>query len=271
MKDKIENTPIDCLDFSSNENRFSQGDVIAWKGNRDYLKKAAIVVTADCDLAKGKNWGRVTVVPLIPATDYFKKFYIPKQLEKLESALVPLFADAIQKSLLPQQAADPTSHTFETLLGVNSLPSGVSSPDAVALHSLIRKARGHVAAKDPFKTLDEALLTINAKTNNLTKDRITNFINNPPGDCIVLPRINGLGKDINIAFLRLLRELQGTSVSLKTSQEDEKKGRRIGRLIPVLRYRLTQTLAQVFSDIGLPDSYESELKKEKNIFLSEIS
>jgi len=35
---------------------------------------------------------------------------------------------------------------------------------------------------------------------------------------------------------------------------------RVARLGPMFRYRLTQCLGQVFSDIGLPEDYESELK-----------
>jgi hypothetical protein len=55
----------ECLEQLESDNTLSQGDVIVWEENQDFQSKAAVIVTADCDLAKGKHWGRITVVPRV--------------------------------------------------------------------------------------------------------------------------------------------------------------------------------------------------------------
>lgn len=263
---------MNCLEFSSAEDRLSQGDVIAWSGERDYIEKAAIVVTADCDLSKGKHWGRVTVVPLIPASAYFEQFYLLKQLEILESELLQIFGTAVQKSMKPADGEPPTMQVLEMLLGLDILPEQIAkSDDALNLHTIIRQARGLADVENLRHTLDQALTLRNPKTKSLSADKIKTFLDNPPGDCMILPAMLGLDQEIHVAFLRVLRELRDQDIALKTSQGNERKGQRIGRLVPVLRYRLTQMLAQVFSDIGLPDSYESGLKTEKNTFVYSLN
>lgn len=264
---------MSCLELLEADDELSQGDVIMWSEASDCMGKAAVVVTADCDLAKRKHWGRVTVVPLIPATDYFDKIYLPKQLESLEGELFKIFGRAIQKIMGHAGSSDgpPTELALDTLLGLDALPEPFSkSDDAVGLHFVIRQARGVVAIENAANTLDRALLLRNDKTKALSMSKVQTFLDNPPGDCMVLPPMDGLEPVIHIAFLRALRGLPDENIALKTSQKDPNKGQRIGRLIPVVRYRLTQMLAQVFSDIGLPDSYEAGLGTEKTKFLATL-
>ncbi|KWF22509.1 hypothetical protein WL84_18600 [Burkholderia cenocepacia] len=68
-----------------------------------------------------------------------------------------------------------------------------------------------------------------------------------------------------------MREVFDTDIATKTSEAAPNLARRIGRLVPVLRYRLTQMLAQVFSDIGLPDEYEATVKDERGKFVDSIT
>ncbi len=261
-----------CLEPLGAEDRLSQGDVIVWNEGQDYLDKAAVVVTADCDLVKRKHWGRVTVVPLIAASAYFDHLYLPKQLESMESDLLSIFGKAVQKSMGAENSQPPTQQVLETLIGLGLLPEPISrSDDAARLHSLIRQTRGLAAMKSAAQALDQALLIRNPKTKSLSAEKIRTFLDNPPGDCMILPAMEGLGSGIHIAFLRVMRELRDEDIALKTSEQDGIKGKRIGRLIPVIRYRLTQMLAQVFSDIGLPSSYEDGLKAEKSTFIDTLS
>lgn len=262
---------MSCLEPIGAEDSLSQGDVIMWSGQRDYMDNAAIVVTADCDLAKGKHWGRVTVVPLIPAPGYFDQIYLPKQLENLESELLPLFGRAVRSSMADAGDELPTQQVLETLLGLHVLPASLAKIDnAVKLHSVIRRSRGLEKMESVAATLDQALLLRNPKAKSLSVEKIQTFLDKPPGDCMILPGMEGLHPVIHVAFLRVMRELRDEDIALKTSQMSEGKGQRIGRLAPVVRYRLTQMLAQVFSDIGLPDSYETGLVAEKRTFLDTL-
>lgn len=262
---------MNCLEPLRAEDGLSQGDVIVWSGNQDCLAKAAVIVTADCDLARGKHWGRVTVVPIIPAQEYFDQFYLPKQLESMEPDLLPIFGKELQNSIGTADGNLPTELALDTLLNLETLPEIVSiSETAMNLHSVIRQARGLETMKSAAQTLDKALSLRNPSTKALSANKIQAFLNNPPGDCMILPAMEGLEPGIHVAFLRILRELRDEDIALKTSQKNKIKGQRVGRLIPVVRYRLTQMLAQVFSDIGLPDSYETGLKDEKNEFLTSL-
>jgi hypothetical protein len=263
---------MNCLEQPALENRLSQGDVIVWPVQPDFMNKAAVVVTADCDFAKGKHWGKVTVVPLIPAPAYFDQFFLPKQLENMENDLLVMFGSAVQISMGATGDAPPTPQVLETLLGLDTLPDSIPSPsNASKLHTVIRQGRGIVSKLSAAEALDQALLLRNNKTKSLSADKIKVFLDSPPGDCMILPSIPGLETGIHIAYLRIMRELRDEDIALKTSQADEGKGQRIGRLVPVVRYHLTQRLAQVFSDIGLPDSYEAGLKTDKNSFLTMLT
>ena len=88
---------------------------------------------------------------------------------------------------------------------------------------------------------------------------------------MVLPQLPGLAPELHVAFLRAMREVRDQDIATKTSEVEPNRAKRIGRLVPVLRYRLTQMLAQVFSDIGLPDDYEEALKKERVKFVNSIT
>lgn len=264
---------MSCIEPRAAEDGLSQGDVIRWGTQEDCMLKAGIVVTADCDLAKGKHWGKVTVVPLISATEYFDQFYLPKQLEKLEPDLLKLFTSVIGRtSSKSENTESPSPEVVEQLLGMATLPEPFStSSSATAAHSVIRKARGLVEIESSTQTLNQAAALKDKSNKNFSQTKIKDFLNNTPGDCMILPEISGLQSGIHIAYLRIMREVTERDIALKTSETSNEKGQRIGCLIPVVRYRLTQMLAQVFSDIGLPDEYESGLKNERNKFFEELT
>ena len=261
----------ECLEQLGSDSTLSQGDVIVWEETQDFQSKAAVVVTADCDLAKGKHWGRVTVVPLVPIGNYLEEVYLPKQLTLLEADLVTLFAKAVHQAL-EVEAPPPSDDALESIISLDALPSPIDINDrAKQAHALLRQTRGLTKSMTSAQALDEALRLRSPGVKALSASRIGTFLEKPPGDCMVLPQLPGLAPGLHVAFLRAMREVRDRDIATKTSDVVPNCAQRIGRLVPVLRYRLTQMLAQVFSDIGLPDDYEAKLKEERVKFVELIS
>lgn len=261
----------ECLEQFESDGTLSQGDVIVWDETQDFQSKAAVVVTADCDLAKGKHWGRITIVPLVPVGHYMEEVYLPKQLALLEKDLTTLFAKAVHQAL-DVNADLPSDDALESLVSLDVLPTALSISDkGEHAHALLRYARGLTKSMAPAQVLDEALRLLNPEVKALSASRIRTFLESPPGDCMVLPQFPGLVPGLHIAFLRAMREVRDGDIATKTSEVAPNRAKRIGRLVPVLRYRLTQMLAQVFSDIGLPGDYEKTLKKERGEFVESIN
>lgn len=261
----------ECLEQLQGDTTLSQGDVIVWEEAQDFQSKAAVVVTADCDLAKGKHWGRITVVPLVPIAHYLEEVYLPKQLAALEPELASLFAKEVHRVLEAATGDAPSEDALESLVGLDALPAPFDARDLLKLHALLRHARGLTRLITSAQALDNALRIINPKVKALSASRIGVFLDKPPGDCMVLPQLPGLVPGLNVAFLRAMREVRDQDIATRTSELTQNRARRIGRLVPVLRYRLTQMLAQVFSDIGLPDEYEVTLKRERINFVELIT
>lgn len=260
----------ECLEQLESDSTLSQGDVIVWEKTQDFQSKAAVVVTADCDLDKGKHWGRITVVPLVPVGHYLEEVYLPKQLALLEEDLAKLFAKAVHQALA--SVDPPSGDALEPLVSLDVLPPALSISDqGKQAHALLRHARGLSKSMTYAQALDEALRLRSPGVKALSPSRIGTFLEKPPGDCMVLPQLPGLVPGLHIAFLRAMREVRDGDIATKTSEVAPNRAKRIGRLVPVLRYRLTQMLAQVFSDIGLPDNYEATLKQERVKFVESIT
>jgi hypothetical protein len=259
----------ECLELIESDRTLSQGDVIVWGDPQDFQSKAAVVVTADCDLAKGKHWGRITVVPLVPVGHYMEEVYLPKQLALLEEPLAHLFATAVHRAL--DCVDPPTRDALEQLVSLDVLPPTLSIGEhGKQAHVLLRHARGLTKSMTSAQALDKALRLRSPDVKALSAHKIKTFLESPPGDCMVLPQLPGLAVGLHIAFLRAMREVREGDIATKTSEVAPNRATRIGRLVPVLRYRLTQMLAQVFSDIGLPEDYEATLKQERGKFVESI-
>jgi hypothetical protein len=260
-----------CLEQLKSSSSLSQGDVIVWEKLQDFQSKAAVVVTADCDLAKGKHWGRITVVPIVPVAHYLEDIYLPKELSGLEPELVQLFAKEVHRALSTEETSPPTEEALESLVSLETLPKILNVRNLLELHDLLRNARGLTKSMQSATALDKALTLLKPKMKNLSTEKIGNFLHKPPGDCMILPQLPGLVPGLNIAFLRAMREVSDKDIATKNSEMEQDRAKRIGRLVPVLRYRLTQMLAQVFSDIGLPDEYEGILNEERSNFVKSIT
>lgn len=248
-----------------------QGDVLRWPTATAFLEMAGVVVTADCDLARGKHWGRLSVVPIFALGSYVEELLAPKILNKYEQRLVQHLARSVGRLLAVAGGERPSTEAIELLISNEDLPPALSEDDSVrTLHSVIRQGRGWHKYQTNVSCLDAALRILNSQATNQLQDTIRSNVASLPGDVMQIPRSEHLPFDFPVAWLRVLREVRDEAIALRMSEAEPGRAIRVGRLSPVVRYRLTQMLAQVFSDIGLPEHFERRVRDEAAAYIGTL-
>jgi hypothetical protein len=225
--------------------RVRQGDLVRFDGATDVLRKLGIVVTADCDLENKKHARILTLVPVVPATVIIEHYLIPDDCEKKKSSI--------------------ESHVFKKL-------SISGEHDSITSYALLRDKLAQIDNKQQASLklavdflLNEVhslnlseynLMMFEIKSNAKKIDSLKEQLRNR-GDLLILPDAPELGIKGHIAWVRQLWQTSASDVALRTSELASRHGERIARLDSPYRYRLTQLIAQVFSDIGLPKMPDS--------------
>lgn len=248
-----------------------QGDVLRWPSATEFLEMAGVVVTADCDLVRGKHWGRVSVVPVFALGSYVEELLAPRLLSKNEQRLVQLLSKSVARRLALAGAERPSTEAIELLISNGDLSSPLVDDESIRLlHRLIRQARGWQKHEANLSCLHGALRILNPLATDQLREAIRNNLSSLPGDVMQIPRSDQLPFDPPVAWLRVLREVRDDSIALRMSEAGSAGAIRVGRLSPVVRYRLTQMLAQVFSDIGLPEQLEMRVKDETAAYVGTL-
>ncbi|MFC8519903.1 hypothetical protein [Streptomyces sp. NPDC057257] len=267
-----------------------QGDVLEFLHCKDEFplddeKTLGVVVTANCDLAYGKNWNLITYVPAVPVDSYVKQFVIPKeitsQLSQTERAIQRLFRNsstsdqldrAFEMLRLGYSAEEisvllpPNSREKNDLIaGIRVLQALQTSLRELALCShpgpfcrcLLAHCRRLDKARPAKKSADE-LLRANVR------ERLKRF----PGDALYVHKPSPHHGTGYVALLRLVTSIHESAVSAKPINESPAtEARRVAQLNTLFCHRIVQQMAQVFTDIGLPEDYETA----REIQLTKIS
>jgi hypothetical protein len=235
--------------------RLRQGDLAAFLSD-DPLRQYGLVVTADCDLANRKHGRLITLVSVISLKTALEHYLLLEQLDRQRDKLIAY-----------------TRHHFEL---TGDLIDPIVSAD---LRSRVDRASHNsdfrlpcLAAKGILNDLDtisgpdfsELMTTIGISTQNLSA-RIANQIRDK-GDLIVLPKPSFLRDSVELAWVRQIWQLPLRQIVLRNSEVSPASGMRIARLDSPFRYRATQVMGQVFSDIGTPDVARDFLPDLKGIF-----
>lgn len=221
--------------------RLHQGDLIKFEGETTPLRKAGIVVTADCDLENKKHAKLVTLVPVVTVRDLLENYLLPEDCEKKRSEIETY---AFRNFGI---ASFQEPETMKALLAEKiATPSALGNEAAMIAAKVVTEQITSLSVSE-YKSLMEAMNKTPKKAEDLTRqigDR---------GDLMILPDPSKLGISGNIAWVRHIWQSSLSSIALRTSEISSKPGERIARLDSPYRYRLTQLMAQVFSDIGLPN------------------
>ncbi|MRG60227.1 hypothetical protein GE115_10155 [Agromyces sp. CFH 90414] len=243
-----------------------QGDVLeAVNTDASIWQRNLFVVTADCDLANEKHFGRITCVPLLATDDYLLELRLPRLRGILQRKLVGELLEMARSSDLPNltearalewavSSADgeivralgldeplvsAAERLIEGLRGLSADQRGVEE----AVHALVA---GHLACRKPPPREDARQRVLNS---------LSNSISNPPGDAMFLGSIAPSHEEGYFAYLRHLEQVWEHQIALGPSHRSVEY-RRISRLQDRYAHALVQNFALVFMPIGMPPEYE---------------
>lgn len=217
----------------------TQGDLIAFPSADDPLRVAGIVVTADCDLKNRKHARMVTLVPIVSVEATLERYLLPEACEKQRQLIFEFACNTLKIDF-----QDPL--IAEAQLRELVEATAVGSPERTAADFVLH--RQEALAVGDYVTLMKAIGS-QPKGAAAFESQLLG-----KGDIVVLPSAKELGVTGEIAWVRHIWQESVGQIALRTSDVKYRRGERIARLDSPYRYRLTQVMAQVFSDIGLPDS-----------------
>ncbi len=221
--------------------KLRQGDLIVFEGSENPLRKVGIIVTADCDLEQRKHARLVTLVPVVDARTILERYLLLEDCERKREPIESYLFKAYSIDLRQERA------TKLTILRQTCAPSDLDGKDSRKVAVDFVFGSSDFIAVDGYAKLMRDIGS-GPKGKNALRDQIRSR-----GDLLMLPSIKKLGVAGHIAWLRHIWQVGLDDIALRTSEVSTRPGERLGRLDSPFRYRLTQLMAQVFSDIGLPN------------------
>lgn len=221
--------------------KLRQGDLIVFEGAESNLRKAGIIVTADCDLEQRKHARLVTLVPIVDARTILEQYLLYEDCERKRDQIELYLFKAYSIDVRQDRA------TKLTILRAAYATSDLNGDDSIKVAADFVFGTSDSIAVDGYVKLMRDIGG-GPKARSALRDQIRKR-----GDLLMLPSIRKLGVSGHIAWLRHIWQVGLDDIALRTSEVGARPGERLGRLDSPFRYRLTQLMAQVFSDIGLPD------------------
>jgi len=248
-----------------------QADVVASLDNPDVL---AAVVTADCDIFQRKAWGKLQIIPLVPALSYVASRLV---VDDIEARILRHRSDILVEA---ERCANEASVGFTQSSVADAIGAGDAegladycrAPERVAARwkatlTAIGSAESELRSCPPRNACwgDESIKGIFAllrdlctRTNSQPPDRkkFVSQLNTPRDDIFLLP---DTGEDrLLVAILRFVDSIPNGEVASQVGSARKTAARRyrIARILPPYRYEMTRKLGNVFSGIGLPSTYE---------------
>jgi hypothetical protein len=265
----------------------AQGDLIQWQGANyvSPLHTFGIVVTADCDLEHKKFRGTLSYIPALITLDYLWYQWRPAVFsDHLNKSIVTMTQrlnnwrekNISNKSLISNEAIQiwlsrADRDTILDELGVqdkqhrNSLAPVIDK--ALSLFKLCQEGTPDLSAlKNNYSHIRQEY---NAKPQILAVD-FQKAISTLPGDVFHIPALPDNSDD---GLFLILRDISQCPLSDIAQTPDDlrfgaAKARRIARISAPYRYAITQNLARVFADIGLPKAYEARRSNAATRFFS---
>ena len=260
-----------------------QGDVLVWSENpaQDPWKKLGIVVTADCDLAQSKHRGVLSYCPVLTLNDFLALHWAVDDLEKQRLRYLEATIGRLSTTLT---ALDPKRQPItdqEVLSGWVSRRGAVGILQDVGAEGTahekslsevllclegICRARESADIKQQLRALADARLRLKSSPNDSElldeqrrvwdnyKQRIVGKL---PGDLFFLSQLGPMHTTGYVVYLRRVIEIDEGEIAVTADQAPRRAIKRLSRIAAPFRYRITQKLAAVFADIGLPPEYET--------------
>lgn len=238
-------------------------------------------MTANCDLVHRKSGGILSYVPIVPVHVYARVFTAPAILEfyrksawrSLDDVFRRFDVSASRPRIEEMMALGETAADIVSL--ISSEEAGASRKDIEsALEAVLICSQTELAltvSKDIASAFGDLIVLVERldvlqrrkarSARDVLRKELMNRLGRLPGDSLFLDNIGRDHADGYVAYLRLIREIDRDRIA--TSPADERLranvpfvARRIDRLDLLYTQKLLQQMTSVFTDIGMPETYE---------------
>lgn len=253
-----------------------QGDLLVSKnqktGNIDNL---LIVITADCDISKGKFGSHLAGLKVIFFDEYLKSIWGARKLEKItreerknihekickhHSELIASTSKLTEDGVIAWLLRD----TPQTLCNALQIPES-GQKKFITFVTNYANAFKSLAAENgsPLSQYVNFFSAINSRdpsqvlTNSIAQAKKDTL----PDDVFFLPCIPDMEEKGAVVLLREIIGIPYASVRYRLSETDRPEHHlRSARLKPEIKYALSQAFGSLYSKIGLSAEYESRRK-----------
>ena len=256
-----------------------QGDLLVARSlQTGKVEELCLVITADCDISKGKFGRQLACLRVIPIDQYFRTIWAIKKLERLQKNELTKLRGQVAKwhtqflglesSITPEAAADwvrrdepeaiceglqvPEKERKKFISALAAFRSATAALEASAARDKLTQFvayRSAVLGREVEQTRQDVLQDAQKESEALPEDAFL---------LTSLPQVSDHGAVV------LLREIVGIayeSVCYRTTDATHDASLlRVGRLHPTFKYAVSQAFGALYSKIGLPATYERRCK-----------
>jgi hypothetical protein len=272
-------TDVMCTPLNRIAEPLRQGDVFEWRlQQNDPWRRWGVIVTADCDLHRSKHRGVLSYVPILSIDAFLSTHWIPDQVERQFEHHGNSTRALINRVSGRGEGEDTgiSLGAFSDWLvrdGIDGIVASLPGVDEGSRRDLIQRLelcrdvkslREAVSLRDHVRALAAFLAKASRGDAPVAEERlwqqIAAFMLRLPGDAFFLDLLSPAYNTGYVACLRRIHEINASQFPESPLEAEAVDVVRISRMNAPYKYRLTQQLAAVFTDIGLPDSHQTSCK-----------
>lgn len=261
-----------------------QGDLLICRTpHSGVLQEICLVITADCDISKGKFGRQLACLRLMPLHKYLRTTWAEKKLqaqlrneiEKVRSQIAKWHTRYLgtYSQMTAEAAVDWIKREKpEAICSALQIPED----DKNKFREILEVFRAAIYSLDDLKDADpfECLIALRSKisgkdcTQDISKQAQDETKSKLPEDVFILTTLPQLDVGSTVVLLREIIAVPYEAVCYRTCDATtDEKFLRIGRLQPTFKHAVSQTFGHLYSKIGLPDDYE----ERRNAIFEQVS
>lgn len=251
-----------------------QGDILICRHPQtSQISEICLVITADCDISKGKFGRQIGCLRIKTLNEYLRSVWAEKKLKKLRQTQISIVRDQIAKwhsiQLGGKSAiSDDAIEKWILRADADTICTNLGVPDdkkkgVVKSISLLKKALRQVDemdVTDPMHQLAIFKSSISEKALDVCRQEILKEAaqkDTLPEDVFLLTSLPQLQVGPSVVMLRELVGVGSEAICYRaTDARTEDVFLRVGRLEPTFKYAVSQAFGALYSRIGLPAEYE---------------
>lgn len=254
-----------------------QGDLLVSRSpSTDRIEELCLVITADCDISKGKFGRQLACLRVLSLDEYIKTVWATKKLERIQKSELETLTSQVVKwhtRLLGSESA-LTPHAVsawvdrddpKTMCEQLNVPEEDRKRFSAAL-STFKKALadlGASATRDKLTQYVAYRAVVRNQDLQQCRQRALSEAQNEalPDDVFLLTSLPQISDDGAVVLLREIVGISYEDVCYRTADATKNDSLlRVGRLHPTFKYAISQAFGALYSKIGLPADYETRCK-----------